>query len=62
MDLELDELDLEECIGRGGHGAVYKVRPMALRRTVCLRAACGAVHVSVVAMWHGTSGAARCSP
>ena len=26
MDLELDELDLEECIGRGGHGAVYKAR------------------------------------
>ena len=26
VDLELDEIELEECIGRGGHGAVYKVR------------------------------------
>ena len=25
VDVELDEIDLEECIGRGGHGNVYKV-------------------------------------
>ena len=25
VEVELNEIDLEECIGRGGHGAVYKV-------------------------------------
>ena len=44
VDLELDELDLEECIGRGGHGAVYKARaPEALRQAARFSAASDSV-------------------
>ena len=53
VDLELDEIDLEECIGRGGHGAVYKVGRLIASRQAAAGGAliAGAARPLATAAW-----------